>query len=329
VRTEEDDDNLVSDREFVVSDGVICIGRYHPFSLEKERSQRSLAVTDFVTTSLEVGKPGFMDTIHWEEQPLPDILPDDCVEIEAKAVGMNFRDVLVAMGVVYTAGTGVSEIGIEVGGIIRRMGSRVRGLAVGDRVFAITPDGSMKSRAVVVGAIVKRIPDSMSFEEAATIPVVFATVIQGMLNMGRLEKNQTVLIHSACGGVGMAAIQIAKMVGAEIFATVGSQEKIDYLMKNFGIPRHRIFNSRDDSFYDDVMRETGNQGVDLVLNSLSGHLLHTSWKCVAPFGMMVELSKRDLLGYGKLDMNPFLENRTYYCFDGMELARKRPAKMGA
>jgi NADPH:quinone reductase-like Zn-dependent oxidoreductase len=169
----------------------------------------------------------------------------------------------------------------------------------------------------------------MSHEDAATVPVVFATVIQCLLNIGRVEKGQSVLIHAACGGVGMAAIQVCKMVAAEIYATVGSEEKVEYLINNFGIPRNRIFNSRNDTFVEGVMRETQDRGVDFVLNSLSGPLLHASWKCVAEFGMMLEIGKRDLLGHGQLDLRPFLGNRSYACFDGIEFARQRSDKLGA
>ena len=115
-------------------------------------------------------------------------------------------------------------------------------------------------------------------------------------------------------------------MGAEIYATVGSEDKVQFLMKTFNIPRHRIFNSRDDSFVEGIMRETNHNGVDLVLNSLSGELLHATWECVAPFGKMVEIGKRDLIGFGKLDMNVFLANRTYSCVDA-DAFRKRPLMM--
>ena len=106
--------------------------------------------------------------------------------------------------------------------------------------------------------------------------------------------------------------------------TVGTEQKVQHLMKTFGIPRKRIFSSRDDSFVEGVMRETQYNGVDLVLNSLSGELLHATWQCVAPFGKMVEIGKRDLIGFGKLDMNVFLANRSYCCVDADAL-RERPS----
>lgn len=113
------------------------------------------------------------------------------------------------------------------------------------------------------------------------------------------------------------------MAGADIFVTVGNEEKIRYLMDTFQIPRHRIFNSRDDSFVDGINGATRGKGVDLVLNSLSGELLHATWRCVAEFGTMVEIGKRDLLGSGKLDMDVFLANRSYCCVDLDQICFKR------
>ena len=132
------------------------------------------------------------------------------------------------------------------------------------------------------------------------------------------------LVQSACGGVGLAAVQLAKTLEAEVYVTVGSDEKVRHMMEEFNIPRNRIFNSRDSSFMEDIMRETEREGVDLVLNSLSGELLHSSWKCVAPFGKLIEIGKRDLMGFGKLDMNPFLANRSYCCVD-LDGLHTRPA----
>lgn len=113
------------------------------------------------------------------------------------------------------------------------------------------------------------------------------------------------------------------MLGAEIYVTVGNDEKRDFLMQKFDIPGRRIFHSRDSSFKAGVMRETQGEGVDVVLNSLSGELLHATWGCVAAFGKMIEIGKRDLLGGGKLDMNTFLANRSYCCVD-IDQFRKKP-----
>lgn len=115
------------------------------------------------------------------------------------------------------------------------------------------------------------------------------------------------------------------MIGAEVYTTVSNENKVDYLMKTFNLPRHRIFHSRSASFADDLLRETGGRGADLVLNSLGGELLHTTWRrCVAKWGTMVEIGKRDLVEVGKLDMDVFLANRSYRCVDMYQMGIDRP-----
>lgn len=114
------------------------------------------------------------------------------------------------------------------------------------------------------------------------------------------------------------------MVGAQIFTTVGTSAKVQYLMDHFKIPRNQIFSSRDGSFVDGLLRETDGRGVDVALNSLAGELLHATWKCVAKWGSMIEIGKRDLLGAAKLRMKPFLENRNYCCLDIHQMGLERP-----
>lgn len=217
-----------------------------------------------------------------------------------------------------------SLLGIEGVGIIREVGPEVRDLSVGQRVFMMASHGCFATRLTISGKYCAPIPDSLDSEGAATMPCVFATAIYGLIDVGQLRANQSVLIHSACGGVGLAAIQIAKRIGAEIFCTVSNEEKIQYLETNYGIPRSRVFNSRDSSFHSGILEATGGRGVDLVLNSLSGELLHASWGCVAQFGKMVEIGKRDLVGNGSLDLRPFLENRSYHGVDLSQFFEMKP-----
>lgn len=114
------------------------------------------------------------------------------------------------------------------------------------------------------------------------------------------------------------------LIPRQIFATVGSEEKIKYLVDTFGIPRDHIFNSRDATFLPGIMGKTDGRGVDLVLNSLAGKLLHASWECVASFGKMIELGKRDFLGNGSLSMMPFGKNRAFFGVDLLQLAAENP-----
>lgn len=149
-----------------------------------------------------------------------------------------------------------------------------------------------------------------------------------MVDVARVEAGQSVLIHSACGGVGQAAVQICRVWGAVIFATVGSEAKIQHLT-SLGVAKDHIFSSRDTSSHDGIIQQTNRKGVDFVLNSLSGRLFHTSWSSVAPYGTMIGLGKRDIEGYGKLDMRPFLANRSYACVDLAQIIQERPDKIGA
>jgi NADPH:quinone reductase-like Zn-dependent oxidoreductase len=132
------------------------------------------------------------------------------------------------------------------------------------------------------------------------------------------------LIHSGCGGVGLAAIQLARMIGAEIYTTVSSEKKIAFLESEFKIPRDHIFNSRSVTFEQDLLKATKNRGVDVALNSLSGEMLHATWRCIAKWGTLVEIGKRDLLGAAKLDMEIFLANRSYRCVDIDAMCKERP-----
>ncbi|KAI0185566.1 acyl transferase domain-containing protein [Xylaria flabelliformis] len=290
--------------EYAIQDGVVHCGRYHPFSLKDQMMVPGL--NDRIV--LDVDIPGRLNTLRWAKLPRERLGPND-IEIEVHAVGLNFKDVTVAMGIIELP---TRQLGLEAAGIVTRVGEGVETAKVGDRVCCMHPH-SFSSIIVSPEDLCTRMPDAISFDEAATMLISFATVIHSLVNIARLEQGQSVLIHSACGGVGLAAIQVAKMIGAEIYATVGTDDKAAYLVENYGIPRNRIFDSRSSSFVDGVMRETSNKGVDVVLNSLSGELLHASWECVAEFGTLIELGRRDLLHGGKLDMRPFIANRNYCC----------------
>ena len=153
----------------------------------------------------------------------------------------------------------------------------------------------------------------------ATIPVAFSTAFYALHDRAHLQRGESILIHAASGALGIAAIGIAQSMGAVVFATAGSQAKKDFLMEKFGLPASHIFSSRDMSFVDGVMVATEGRGVDVILNSLVGDLMHASWSCVANFGRFVEVGKRELVDAGALDMNGFLRNATFTAFDMEEI----------
>ncbi|KIA75812.1 hypothetical protein HK57_00426 [Aspergillus ustus] len=310
--------------EFALSDdGRVQVGRYYWTSLQQQLLTGGRPrPPGAVLRKLSLTTYGLLDTLHWTEGPVREHLGGEEVEVEMQYVGLNFKDMMVAMGFMGDK----RALGFEGSGIVRRLGSEVTDLTVGDRVTLIS-SGLFTTRAVVRRELCVKLPGELAMDEAATMLVVYLTAIYALLDVGGLREGQSVLIHSACGGVGLASIQVCQVIGAEIYATVGNNDKVQYLTEQFNIPRERIFNSRDASFRTELLRATGGRGVDVVLNSLTGNLLHASWECVAKFGRLVELGKRDFLSHGTLDMRPFLENRAFFGVDLQPLFKADPSIM--
>ncbi|KAK6208258.1 Lovastatin diketide synthase LovF [Colletotrichum tabaci] len=218
--------------------------------------------------------PGLLDTIAFDDD-LQSISANDgliapeSIEIVPRAYGVNFRDVMVAMGQLHER-----VMGLECAGVITDVGSEAaeQGYSVGDKVFCLLR-GPFGSRARVEWTNVSHIPTGLSFEEAASLPVIFCTAYIGLIDLARLSPGDTILVHAAAGGVGQAAIMMARHLGADIFVTVGTPEKRQLVMSKYGIPADRIFSSRDASFASGVLAATNSCGVDVVLNSLAGPLL--------------------------------------------------------
>lgn len=255
---------------------------------------------------LTIQTPGLLDTFRWVEDELYyENLQEDWIEIEVKAVGLNFKDILVALG-----SLNEHKLGVDAAGVVTRVGKAVTDLKPGDRVMTATCDAfATYVRFPAAGAI--PVPDDMSYEDAASMPLIFLTAYYALVTAGGLVKGETILIHAAAGGVGQAAIILAQHIGAEIFATVGSDEKKQLIMTQYGIADDHIFSSRDTSFAKGVMRSTAGKGVDVVLNSLAGEALRLSWHCLAKFGRFLEIGKNDMFANTGLDMKPLLDNKSY------------------
>nr|ALQ33019.1 putative polyketide synthase [Fusarium succisae] len=318
---DHDSETLEPDKEYVVHDAAIYVGRYQPFDIADEAldtTQRGEVIR-----TLRVEKPGSLDTMNWAASAIPDTIMEEEIEVRIHSAGLNFHDVVSAMGLIPSETRHVFP-GIEVSGVVRRLGSAVSGFSIGDRIMTTCCRGGFSTHFIAKHHYMHKIPDEMSFEEASTIQCCFSTVIYALLDVGRMRKGTSVLIHSACGGIGLAAIQVVQMMEGVLYATVGNEEKREYLVKEYNIPREHIFHSRDASFLDGVMKQTAGKGVDLVLNSLSGDLLNASWKCVAKSGTLLELAKRDLASCGQLDMSGFLDNRSYCGIDMHYLIGEQP-----
>lgn len=221
------------------------------------------------------------------------LAPNDCpppgageVQVEVRASGLNFRDVLNTLGA-YPGDPG--PLGGEVAGLVTAVGDGVTDLAVGDRIFGMAL-GCFATHCNAPAALLVKLPDSVDFMAAATVPVTFCTA-QAAFNLLGLKRGDKILIHAAAGGVGLAAIQLAQAMGAEIYATA-SAPKQDYL-RQLGITH--IYNSRSTDFGEQILQDTDGAGVDAILNSLTSEgFIEASLAALAPGGRFVEIGKRDI-----------------------------------
>ncbi|MEU1806424.1 SDR family NAD(P)-dependent oxidoreductase [Streptomyces sp. NPDC019937] len=223
--------------------------------------------------------------------PCPEVLeplgPGE-VRIAIHAAGVNFRDALIAVGM-YPGG-GVFR-GSEGAGVVTDIGAGVTGLAVGDRVMGLF-EGAFGSLAVADARMVVAIPDGWTFQQAAAVPVVFLTAWYGLVDLAGLRRGESVLIHAATGGVGAAAVQIARHLGAEVYATASPGKHA--VLEEMGIdPAHRA-SSRTLDFETELRDATGGRGVDVVLNSLAGPFVDASLRLLADGGRLSEMGKTDI-----------------------------------
>jgi NADPH:quinone reductase-like Zn-dependent oxidoreductase len=276
-----------------------------PFRLSEDRNY-----------SLEIAKPGLFDTLELRVCPRRNPEAGE-VEIEVHAAGINFRDVMIALGNYPTLpGVPLPIMGVDCAGKIIRTGPGVDSARVGDDVMCITSGFGKYIVAHSVCLMAK--PSTFTFEQAAGLPCVFGTAQLAMVHFGHLQQGESVVIHSAAGGVGLAAIQVAKSVGARIYATVGTPEKREFL-RTLGI--EHIFDSRSTSFADDILKVTDGEGVDMVLKSLGGDSIQRGFEILRPMGRFLELGKRDLAANKPLGMFPFIRGTSFIGIDLALLSR--------
>jgi NADPH:quinone reductase-like Zn-dependent oxidoreductase/acyl carrier protein len=265
---------------------------------------------------LEIPTPGILDNfiLRATERRPP---AEGEVEIQVRAVGMNFRDVMIAMDLLPPVFEGSLDVGFECAGVITAVGEGVESLQPGDEVVAGAP-ACFGSYVTAPASMVSAKPPHLTFEEAATIPIAFLTAYYALVYLGRLRKGERVLIHAASGGVGQAAVQIAQHVGAEIFATAGSDEKRAFL-KAQGI--EHVMNSRTLEFADEVMRITGGEGVDIVLNSLAGEFIPKGIATLRAGGRFLEIGKVDILQNSQLGLQLLDNNIAFFAIDLSKLIK--------
>jgi len=273
--------------------------------------------------ALKFSTPGQLKNLVWQE--LSDsFCQADEIEIKPYAAGLNFRDVMYAMGLLSDEavenGFAGPTLGMEVSGVVTKTGSAVTNFKQGDQVVGFAP-ACFSSRVITQTTAITKKPEGWSFEEATTIPTTFFTVYYALKHLAQIEPGEKILIHGAAGGVGIAAIQYARYCGAEIFATAGSDEKRDFVRL---LGADHVMDSRSLAFADDIMQITNGEGIDIVLNSLAGEAITRNLAVLKPFGRFLELGKRDFYENSKIGLRPFRNNISYFGIDADQLLIERP-----
>ena len=310
------------EREFVERDGCLHIQRLSQAGgLQEEVVNRSaLPQTKVQKFGAErrlrsdIELPGLLNTLRFVEDTTPKLLELHEIEIEVRAVGLNATDALTATGKLDR-----SWFGSDCAGTVTRVGSETN-FKVGDRVI-VCGRNTFRSLITASAENVISLPRDWTWAEGASVPTAFCLAYYALHNIASLGSGQCVLIHSAAGGIGQAAVQIARLLGAEVLVTVGSESKKKLLSDLYDIAPERILYSRNSTSSQGVKRLTSGRGVDVILNTLGDDLREISWSCLAPFGHFVDLS---LNKTSPVNLPANLQtNTSYAAFDFSSLAESR------
>ncbi|WLQ16389.1 type I polyketide synthase [Hahella aquimaris] len=230
------------------------------------------------------------------------------VEIQVKAAGLNFKDVLIALGVLPAPTDPSMTFGQEAAGVVTRVGAEVTRVRVGDRVMC-AGHSCLAEHVIMPERVVAPIPPVLGYQLAAGVPVAFTTAWIALRHAANLKRGERILIHSAAGGVGMAAMQIALHLGAEVWVTAGSEEKRNLLMS---MGAKGAANSRTREFGEAFRHQLGDRPFQVILNALAGELLEESVSLLAPQGRFLELGLRDILQDWKLGLSIFAEGGSFH-----------------
>ncbi|KAF9888920.1 hypothetical protein FE257_008089 [Aspergillus nanangensis] len=303
--------------DFILKDDVVYVSRVVPdmelndeFTLDTGEGRTGQEFPTSGNVQLALETPGLLDTVYFRERPTCDItLGPEEVEIEVKAVGLNMKDYVIAMGNFESI-----KSSNESTGIVSRVGDNVTYLQPGDKVICLERgyyDTFLRSPVQKC----LRLSNDADLVEMATVGIAHGTALYAMDYLAHLEAGETVLIQAATGGLGLAAIQYAKYVGAEIYATVGTQRKKDYLVTECGIPADHIFWSRTLQFKDDLLQKTQGRGVDVILSTISGPGFHETLKCLAPCGRFIDVGRGNVLDKGNMGLHAFDHSISFFSFD--------------
>ncbi len=290
------------------------------------RDDESLAKEELegiVYPSLKILGAGGIEELSFQNHPPDSLGPEDLL-IEVHFSSVILPDVLCVKGLYPTMPPYPFSAGFEFAGRVVKIGGEVKGYQNGDRVFGVSGEklGAHKALLTVNANFISLIPACLSDDAACTLPEAFLTAYYALMEVGKLQKGEKILIHSAASGTGLMAIQLAQRQGAKIYATVGSQEKVEYLQQ-LGI--EYVANYREESFdFSHFMEYVPGKQVDLVLNMLVGTLRQEALSILAPFGRYLDLAVAGLRTKGTLDFSKLVENQVYHSIDCKRLLHKRP-----
>lgn len=234
------------------------------------------------------------------------------IEVSVTASNLNFADVLVAFGRYPSFEGRLPKLGADFAGVVTAVGPGVVGHKVGDRVGGISADGAWATFVTCDANLAVTLPPGLPTNRAAAVPSAHATAWYSLHDLARISAGDKVLIHSATGGVGQAAVAIARAAGAEIYATAGSDARRE-LLRGMGI--EHVYDSRSTAFADQIRRDTDGYGVDIVLNSLTGAAQRAGLELLSFGGRFVEIGKRDIYGDTRMGLFPFRRNLSFYAVD--------------
>ncbi|KAL8840965.1 MAG: hypothetical protein Q9176_003537 [Flavoplaca citrina] len=311
------------DSEFAWQNGCMWVSRVVPdaglgeyaetFKTPTRQGFKMLPINKGGLVRADFEATGILNSLYFRPYTeLSQPLPDQYIEVKVAAVGLNWRDVAMATSRNILASSNLSS---EYAGVVTRVGPNVAGLSVGDRVYGLGK-GNFGTNERVPAALTQKLRPTDDFVEAATIPLVFMSAIYALDYLVRLKKGDKVLIQSASGGLGLAAIQIARNHGAEVFATVGTPDKVSFLNNSLGIPIDHIFSSRDPEKLSQVASTIGKGGFDVILSTVAeGDSLYQSLKALAPMGHLVDVGRVDVLKSKQLGLELFQKNASFSSFD--------------
>ncbi len=299
------------------------VARLRPDTASREAVAASSGSGETIPTNsafqLRITNPGSFDALKYvafDRKPIA----DDQVEFAVHAAGLNFSDVLKALGLYPGIKDEIVPLGIEASGVVTAVGEKVDRFKVGDEVMGVAPY-AFASHAVTRDYTLVHKPKSISHDEACTVPITFLTAYYGLVRLAHLQRGERVLIHAGAGGVGLAAIQICQQIGAEVYATAGSDEKREFL-RSLGV-KH-VYSSRTLDFAEEILADTDREGVDVLLNSLPGEAITKSLAVLRAYGRFLEIGKTDIYQNRKIGLLPFQDNLSYHAIDLDRMLRQLP-----